>query len=232
MSFPPAQRRPEDIRTQKQTLRRTAREALRQFAATEALHRENQLLARLLYEDLCREQISLILAFIPQTGTSTPEPDIWPALQRYQRHQPRVRIAFPSYSGLQRLRFALWPKPLPLPSLTDEKTMQQYFKRSKEMMWEYNREEAVLQHYFFLPQKTAVLVPGLAFDLEGGRLGRGRGFYDRLLAGRPLETESVLVWGIGFSAQLYPRVPQEDFDCNVGRVLSAGFKKVNPPEAR
>ena len=44
-----------------------------------------------------------------------------------------------------------------------------------------------------------VLVPGLAFDAEGGRLGRGGGYYDRLLAPRdPVETRLV---GVGFAFQ-------------------------------
>ncbi len=44
-----------------------------------------------------------------------------------------------------------------------------------------------------------VLVPALAFDAAGGRLGRGGGFYDRLLAGRnPVKTRLV---GVGFSFQ-------------------------------
>ena len=44
-----------------------------------------------------------------------------------------------------------------------------------------------------------VLVPGLAFDAAGGRLGRGGGFYDRLLAGRdPAKTRLV---GVGFAFQ-------------------------------
>ena len=44
-----------------------------------------------------------------------------------------------------------------------------------------------------------VLVPGLAFDATGGRLGRGGGFYDRLLAARtPAKTRLV---GVGFAFQ-------------------------------
>ena len=44
-----------------------------------------------------------------------------------------------------------------------------------------------------------VLVPGLAFDATGGRLGRGGGFYDRLLAERdPAKTRLI---GVGFAFQ-------------------------------
>ena len=43
-----------------------------------------------------------------------------------------------------------------------------------------------------------VLVPGLAFDAQGGRLGRGGGFYDRLLAGR---SKQAILIGVCFAAQ-------------------------------
>ena len=53
--------------------------------------------------------------------------------------------------------------------------------------------EAVLEDF------GIALVPGLAFDAAGGRLGRGGGFYDRLLAGRdPARTRLV---GVGFAFQ-------------------------------
>ncbi|MDK2849072.1 MAG: 5-formyltetrahydrofolate cyclo-ligase [Desulfuromonadales bacterium] len=54
-----------------------------------------------------------------------------------------------------------------------------------------------------------VLVPGVAFDLEGYRLGYGKGFYDRVLcgAGRP-----ALSIGLCFELQVVDRLPVEDHD--------------------
>jgi 5-formyltetrahydrofolate cyclo-ligase len=56
-----------------------------------------------------------------------------------------------------------------------------------------------------------VLVPGLAFDRAGGRLGRGKGFYDRFLArsGLPVAV------GLCFSCQLVDEVPSERNDHHV-----------------
>jgi len=50
-----------------------------------------------------------------------------------------------------------------------------------------------------------VLVPGVAFDRFGGRLGRGTGFYDRLLAGR--SAGRPLLVGVAFSRQMVDSVP-------------------------
>lgn len=55
----------------------------------------------------------------------------------------------------------------------------------------------------------AVLVPGLAFDAAGGRLGRGAGFYDRFLAGLPARVRKV---GVALAAQVSPSVPMEAHD--------------------
>ena len=54
-----------------------------------------------------------------------------------------------------------------------------------------------------------VVVPGVAFDLHGHRLGYGRGFYDRQLLNKPAETVSV---GLCFDLQLCESLPAESHD--------------------
>ncbi|MHB8633247.1 MAG: 5-formyltetrahydrofolate cyclo-ligase [Thermoplasmatota archaeon] len=60
------------------------------------------------------------------------------------------------------------------------------------------------------------LVPGVAFDADGGRLGRGGGHYDRLLA----ELSSP-VWAPAFRAQLLETVPRDAHDRPVTKVWTA-----------
>ena len=54
-----------------------------------------------------------------------------------------------------------------------------------------------------------VLVPGLAFDLEGHRLGRGAGFYDRFLADPALRAATC---GVAFDPQIVDSVPVTGHD--------------------
>jgi 5-formyltetrahydrofolate cyclo-ligase len=60
-----------------------------------------------------------------------------------------------------------------------------------------------------------VLVPGVAFDLSGNRLGRGRGFYDRLLA-----KISGVKCGVGYDFQLLEKIPAEPHDVKVNFILT------------
>lgn len=67
-----------------------------------------------------------------------------------------------------------------------------------------------------LQEIDAIICPGLAFDTNGGRLGRGRGFYDRLLAqARP---DSLKI-GIGFDFQLVPDTFPEPHDIPMDEVI-------------
>jgi 5-formyltetrahydrofolate cyclo-ligase len=56
-----------------------------------------------------------------------------------------------------------------------------------------------------------VLVPGMAFDLKGRRLGRGLGFYDRLLG-----EISGIKCGVCLDFQIVEQLPVEPHDVNVG----------------
>lgn len=68
----------------------------------------------------------------------------------------------------------------------------------------------------------AILVPGLAFDRQGGRLGRGAGFYDRTLATLPPE---VPRWAVAFPDQIVPEIPMQAWDVRVhGLILPTGYE--------
>ncbi len=71
-------------------------------------------------------------------------------------------------------------------------------------------------HRIALPEIDLILVPGVAFTRDGRRLGRGGGYYDRLLA-RP-EMRAVKI-GVCFSTQLLDDLPDEPHDKRVDRVL-------------
>lgn len=75
-------------------------------------------------------------------------------------------------------------------------------------MPEYESEGAVL---FDL-----ILVPGVAFDREGRRLGMGRGYYDRFLSGQK-EAKRV---GLAFNEQILDEVPKAQYDENVDLIIT------------
>lgn len=62
-----------------------------------------------------------------------------------------------------------------------------------------------------------VLVPGLAFDAQGHRLGRGKGYYDRLLAHPHFSTIPLL--GLAYHYQQLDDLPYEPHDHRVDEVF-------------
>ena len=62
-----------------------------------------------------------------------------------------------------------------------------------------------------------VVVPGLAFDTQANRLGRGGGFYDRFLADPSLQACRC---GFAFHEQLLPEVPAEPMDLPVDMLVT------------
>ncbi len=77
---------------------------------------------------------------------------------------------------------------------------------------------------------AAVVVPGLGFSLEGGRLGRGGGYYDRLLAALPTSTRRIAAL---FPEQLVEQLPEEAHDRRVELLLLPDRRiRVVPPGGR
>lgn len=62
---------------------------------------------------------------------------------------------------------------------------------------------------------TLVFVPGLAFDRQGGRLGRGAGYYDRALTPIVARPERPRLIGLAFAMQIVDAVPVEAHDVRV-----------------
>ena len=63
-----------------------------------------------------------------------------------------------------------------------------------------------------------VLVPGLAFDRQGHRLGHGQGYFDRFLARVPKDVSTI---GLAFRFQLVDCLPTASHDHAVQTVLAA-----------
>jgi 5,10-methenyltetrahydrofolate synthetase len=63
----------------------------------------------------------------------------------------------------------------------------------------------------------AVIVPGLAFDRVGNRLGRGKGVYDRFLATLPPSTRRI---GLIPSSLVVDRLPVEPHDVPMHAVVT------------
>ena len=61
-----------------------------------------------------------------------------------------------------------------------------------------------------------IVVPGMAFDRQGHRLGRGKGYYDRFLSRIP----NIYKIGVCFPFQLIDKVPSEPTDILVDEVLT------------
>lgn len=72
----------------------------------------------------------------------------------------------------------------------------------------YGIEEPVGEAFTDYDSIDLIVVPGVAFDQKGNRLGRGKGYYDRLLPQIP----SAYKAGICFPFQLVEEVPAEPHD--------------------
>lgn len=148
-----------------------------------------------------------VLLYIPirSAGGETDvrrELDSWPLVHAMVRRG--VRVAVPGVDWEQRELEPRW-----LRGMGEGLVVRRYGvpEPPPDQGW----EKAALSEF------EVVVVPGAAFDPAGGRLGRGGGFYDRLLSRvRP----PVFVVGLAYDDQIVERVPTGGHDVRVDAVVT------------
>ncbi len=80
------------------------------------------------------------------------------------------------------------------------------------------------KEFLALPEKSVdaseldlILVPGVAFDRRGARLGHGKGYYDKLLVNVRPDTPLV---ALAFECQMFPEIPVETHDVFMDKVIT------------
>src|SRR5262245_14700755 len=173
---------PKKIRTEKTELRKRIRALLAQMPGSvrvEASTRVNDLLSK----QPCWKEAKSVLLYAPLPE----EPDVWPLVTVALEQGKKVFL--PRYI-LENKTYAVCP----IVDLSGDLQIGQFGIR----------EPAPHCQPVSISRLDFVLVPGVAYDLRGHRLGRGRGFYDQLLKVVPGRT-----CGIVFDEQIVETVPVE-----------------------
>jgi 5-formyltetrahydrofolate cyclo-ligase len=92
-----------------------------------------------------------------------------------------------------------------------------HFTTLAESRWKLREPVQAQGELLACGEVQLLLVPGLAFGADGSRLGRGGGYYDRLIAEPELCAFKI---GICFDEQFLPELPIEEHDREVDQVLS------------
>lgn len=82
------------------------------------------------------------------------------------------------------------------------------------------------QHAISIADLQLILVPGVAFDYSGGRIGQGKGYYDKLLSRVSPDTTFIAP---AFECQMFETVPTSEHDIRMHTVVTeAGVYSVPP----
>lgn len=110
-------------------------------------------------------------------------------------------------------------KTLLLPSVRGEELDIRYFDGAEKLVpgEAYAIPEPVGDLFGNWEKIDVILVPGMAFDAQGNRLGRGKGYYDKVL-----KQTSAYKIGICFDFQFLESVPTEAHDVRMDKVYVSG----------
>jgi 5-formyltetrahydrofolate cyclo-ligase len=181
---------------EKAILRREFREKVKRLSPEQRAEAAAQIRARLLAQPLWSAAQS-ILFFVPAAD----EPDVWPLV--LEALAVGKNVVLPRYSASGDFYLPCQIRQIP----------------SDLQMGRFGLGEPVAQcPVFDLKQLDLALVPGIAFRLNGSRLGRGKGYYDRLLSGIP-----GIKCGVAFDCQVAEWIPLEPHDVQLNVILTPTY---------
>ena len=201
----------EMTRARKRALRERVRLALKGLGPMERAAASAQARARL-REQVVWQEAQSMMGFAPLPE----ELDIWPLVK--EAHAAGKKVILPRFAPA---------------SSAYEACVVRDLERDIEVGHFGIREPRSGCPHFADNRLDLILVPGVAFDLGGHRLGRGKGYYDKLLAalqarlrrGRALPT----ICGVAFDEQVVEQVPAEAHDVHMDCILtSARWIEVGP----
>ena len=104
-----------------------------------------------------------------------------------------------------------------LPRVTGEGTMElrRYTGPSDLAQGAYNIMEPTGEVFDDYAAIDLAVIPGVAFDSDGNRMGRGKGYYDRLLP----KLANTYKIGICLPFQLVEKIPADEHDVRMDEVL-------------
>ena len=185
--------------TDKTALRQLMRARRRQLSASRQLNAALTLATRLQKQPLFQRS-RRIAAYLPCDG----EIDPMPLLHRAHRQGKHIYLPVLKGAALQFVRFR--------PGLTSMRPNQ----------FGIPEPRALPAACIALSQLDLVLLPLVAFDAKGGRLGMGSGFYDRTFAfkqTRRRRSQPLLI-GLAHHLQQVPALPREPWDVPVAGVAT------------
>lgn len=109
-------------------------------------------------------------------------------------------------------------KQMLLPMVKGDKMLIKPFTTAEELrksdmgIWEPDAQKE------YMRQIDLVIVPGIAFDKNKNRLGRGKGYYDRYF-----NNKNITKIGICYDFQLLEVIPTEPFDVRMDKVVTPNY---------
>ena len=113
-------------------------------------------------------------------------------------------------------------KHLYLPRVNGENLDILPYDKSRLQQGSFHIEEPSGDDIVDISKIDLITVPGVAFDRHGNRIGRGKGYYDRLL-----RNASAVTIGVAYDCQLCDEIEPDEFDVPVDYVVTeSGIHKI------